>query len=58
MSRASGVLLDKERREQETLEQQERGQEEREQMPGLHAEPLEGDLDLLTLLIRLARKLL
>ena len=57
-ARAGGALLDQERREQEALEQQQRTQAEREQLAGLHAEPVEPDPDLLTLLTRLARQLL
>jgi len=66
-ARAGGALLDQERREQEALEQQERIQAEREQLAGLQGERLAAEsvqrllepdrVDLLTLLIRLAREL-
>jgi len=67
-ARAGGALLDQERREEEARERQEREQEERQELAALQGERLAlesgqrlrqpDSLDLLTLLIRLARQLL
>jgi len=67
-ARAGGALLDQERQAEEAVEQERRARDERRQLAELQAERLAlesgqrrhepGDLDLLTLLIRLARQLL
>lgn len=70
-ARAGGALHDQQRREQESLEQQEREQAERARLATLPGERLAleasgawqqrpggGDIDLLALLVRLARQLI